>query len=42
MRGLTYFDDAEGDPMPKMFSALTRPVARERILQAVHAFVKFE
>jgi len=42
LRGLTYFDDAEADPMPKMFSSLTWEESKSRLLKAVRDFVKFE
>lgn len=42
LRGLTYFDDAEDDPMPVMYSNLTWTAAKDRILQAVRSFVKIE
>lgn len=41
LRGLTYFDDAEDDPMPKMFVPLTWNEVKKRIISAVQAFVKF-
>ena len=40
LRGLTYFDDAEEDPMPKMFVSLTWDEVKTRILSAVRDFVK--
>ena len=40
LRGLTYFDDAEEDPMPKMFVSLTWDEVKSRILSAVRDFVK--
>lgn len=39
VRGLTYFQDAEEDPMPKMFTTLTWPDVKCRIIEAVKAFV---
>lgn len=39
LRGLTYFEDAEDDPMPKMFSEMTWPQAKSRVIAAVHDFV---
>lgn len=41
LRGLTYFDDAEADPMPKMFAAMTWEEAKLRLLGSVRDFVKF-
>ena len=38
--GLTYFEDAEEDPMPKMFVSLTWDDVKTRILSAVRDFVK--
>ena len=40
LRGLTYFEDAEEDPMPKMFVSLTWDDVKTRILSAVRDFVK--
>lgn len=39
VRGLTYFQDAEEDPMPKMFTTLTWRDVKCRIVEAVKAFV---
>ena len=39
--GLTYFDDAEDDPMPRMFTRLTWPEAKTRLLDAVRRFSRF-
>lgn len=39
VRGLTYFQDAEEDPMPMMFTPLTWPDVKCRIIEAVKAFV---
>lgn len=41
LRGLTYFEDAEEDPMPMMFSDLTWPQAKSKVIAAVRDFVKF-
>lgn len=41
LRGLTYFDDAEDDPMPSMFASLTWNEAKMRIQNAMREFVKF-
>ena len=41
LRGLTFFDDAEDDPMPKMFVDLTWANAKSVLLTAVREFVKF-
>ena len=41
LRGLTYFDDAEEDPMPKMFVELDWQTAKDKLLCAVRDFVKF-
>lgn len=41
LRGLTYFDDAEDDPMPKMFTSLTWDETKSRMQGAVRDFVKF-
>ena len=41
LRGLTYFDDAEDDPMPKMFVDLDWQTAKAKLLCAVRDFVKF-
>ena len=41
LRGLTYFDDAEDDPMPRMFTRLTWPEAKTRLLDAVRRFSRF-
>ena len=40
LRGLTYFDDAEDDPMPTMFVPLTWDAAKTRLLSAVQNFIK--
>ena len=40
LRGLTYFEDAEDDPMPKMFLEMTWPQAKSRVIAAVRDFVK--
>ena len=39
LRGLTYFDDAESDPSPRMFSDLTWKDAKSRITSAVRDFI---
>ena len=41
LRGLTCFDDAEDDPMPKMFTSLTWDETKSRMQGAVRDFVKF-
>ena len=40
LRGLTYFDDAEDDPMPKMFVPLTWDAVKTRLLSAVQNFIR--
>ena len=40
LRGLTYFDDAEDDPMPLMFADLTWNGAKRSIRTAVRDFIK--
>ena len=42
LRGLTYFDTAELDPMPRMFDDLTWDDAKSRIESAVREFVIVE
>lgn len=41
LRGLTYFDDAEDDPMPKMFAPIKWNEVKAKICEAVRNFVKF-
>lgn len=41
LRGLTYFDDAEEDPLPSMFIPLTWDQAKMRVREAVRNFIKF-
>lgn len=41
LRGLTYFEDAEDDPMPKMYVDMPWPKAKEILSGAVRDFVKF-
>ena len=41
LRGLTYFDDAEDDPMPKVFTDLSWPSAKDKITAAVRKFAIF-
>ncbi len=41
LRGLTYFDDAEDDPMPKMFVPVKWEEIKAKIGEAVRKFVKF-
>lgn len=40
LRGLTYFDDAEDDPMPEMLIPLTWKDAKRKIESVVREFVK--
>lgn len=40
LRGLTYFDDAEDDPMPEMLVALTWKDVKRKIESVVREFVK--
>ena len=39
LRGLTYFDDAEADPMPEMLVPMKWPQAKREIETAVRSFV---
>ena len=40
LRGLTYFDDAEDDPMPEMLIPVTWKDVKRKIESAVREFVK--
>ena len=40
LRGLTYFDDAEDDPMPEMLLPMTWSEVKQKIESAVRDFVK--
>ena len=40
LRGLTYFDDAEDDPMPEMLLPMTWNEVKQKIESAVREFVK--
>jgi len=40
LRGLTYFDDAEDDPMPKMFLPLTWQEVKQIVSDAVRNYMK--
>ena len=40
LRGLTYFDDAEDDPMPEMLLPMTWNKVKQKIESAVRDFVK--
>ena len=40
LRGLTYFDDAEYDPMPEMLEPVTWEGVKDKIESTVRDFVK--
>ena len=40
LRGLTYFDDAEDDPMPEMLIPITWAAVKHKIESTVRGFVR--
>lgn len=42
VRALTYFDDAESEPMPRMVHSVTWEEVKERLVQEVSTFLKWE